>query len=316
MSNDSREPGEPSPESDAQKSRMTNFEQTIASYAQALEAGKTEEAQGAAMQALALAAEEAQCHPTPTMTLQAEAADCERKRDWAGAEAAYRKVVLLEEATGQHGLIAKAQVDLSRLLRLLGRLEEATQVAASATASARQAPIFPVQVMALENEVSCALATEEPQAALRAATEMVEVIEPDKLYDSMRARALVTQAKCLVATGDLAGAESRLAASWDLLQGPGVIQGLPGPTFVLANWWDIKSQLLEQQGELEAAREAMVESIDRRRRNEGPYAAFLLIGALERSALLLRQAGDLDQADRALAEANSLRGDLRLPVSG
>lgn len=315
MTNKSGDAGEGKPtEGDVQKSFMEDFEQAIASYAQAVEAGKAEEAQGAAMQALALAAEEAQCHPTPSLVLQAEAADCENKRDWAGAEAAYRKVLPLEEATGKHACIAKAQMDLARLLRLTGRLEEAAQFAASASSSARQAEMFPVLVMALENQASCALARQELKVALMAATESLQVIEPGKLYDSMRARALITHAKCLVAKGDVAGAESKLAASWDLLQRQGVNRNLPGPIFALANWWEIKSQVLEQRGEVEGAREAINQSIDRRRQNESPYAIWLLVRALERRAELSRQLGDLSQAERAMAEASSLREDLRLPV--
>jgi len=112
--------------------------------------------------------------------------------------------------------------------------------------------------MALENEISCALARQEPKVALMAATESVQVIEPGKLYDSMRARSLITHAKCLAAMGDVAEVESRLAASWDLLQGPGACRNLPGPIFALANWWEVKSQVLEQRGEIEDAREALV----------------------------------------------------------
>ena len=62
-----------SSEGEAQKSFMKDFEQAINSYAQAVEAGKPQEAVGAAIQALALAAEEAQSHPTPSLVLKQEA---------------------------------------------------------------------------------------------------------------------------------------------------------------------------------------------------------------------------------------------------
>ncbi len=315
MSNDAREPGKATPsEDEGQQSFMKEFEQLVTSFAQAVEAGKSEAAQGAAMEALVLAAEEAERHPTPSLVLKQEAAECESKRDWAGAEAGYRKVLALEEATGNQGLIAKAQMDLSRLLRLIGRLEEASQVAASATASARKPGIFPVLVMALENEVACALARKEPQAALVSAAEMVQVIEPGKVYDSMRARALIHHGRCLVAIDDVAGAESRLVTSWELLQGPGITRNLPGPTFALANWWEVKSQVLELQGDIEAAREANAQSLVYRCQNESPYGIVLLIRALEKSAEFSQRAGDLAQAERAFAEANSLREDLQLPA--
>jgi tetratricopeptide (TPR) repeat protein len=315
MSDDRRDLGEALPQdSQAQQPFMKEFEQAIASYAQATEAGKAEEALGSAFQALALAAEEAQRHPTPSLMLKAEAAECESKRDWVGAEAAYRKVLAVEQAAGKHGLIAKAQMDLSRLVRLLGRLEEASEIAASATASARQAEIFPLLVMALENEISCALATQESKVALMAATESVQVIEPGRIYDSLRARGLTNQARCLVATGDLAEAESSLAASWDLLQAPGTCPSMPGPNSATANWWEVKGQVLERQGKIEDAREALTHSIDYRRQNDSPYAVVLLIRALERFAELSQRTGNLTQADRAAAEVKSLREDLRLPI--
>ncbi len=315
MSDDPRGLGDRTPEhSDAEKAFLKDFEQAIASYAQAVEAGKAEEAQAAALEALALAADKAERHPTPGSVLGEEAAECKRKRDWVGAEAAYRKLLLLEEVTGTHALRAKAQMDLSGLLRLMGRLEEASQIAALATAAARQADMFPLLVTTLENEISCALARREPRTALAAAIEMVQVIEPRKLYDSMRARALTAYARCLVATGEVAEAESRLAASWELLQGPDTGLNLFAPIFALANWWEVKSQVLEQRGNIEKAREALARCIDYRRRNDGPHAVFRLIRALERSAELSQRAGDLAQAEQAVAEAKSLREGLRLPA--
>jgi hypothetical protein len=76
---------------------------------------KPEEVQNAAMQALLMAGEEALKNPTPSLLLKQEAGDCEDKGDWAGAEAACRKVVALEESLGNFGMIAKAYMDLSIL---------------------------------------------------------------------------------------------------------------------------------------------------------------------------------------------------------
>ena len=189
-------------------------------------------------------------------------------------------------------------------------------MAVSAIESARQTGIFPVLVMALENEIACALAREDSQAALRAAEEMVQIIEPGKLHDLMRARALINHARCLVGTGDLAGAESKLAVSWDLLQRPAAFRNMPGSVAALANWWEAKSHAFELHGEIAQAREAIAQSIDYRRQNDSPYTVVLLVRALELSAGLSRRSGDLAGAEKALAEANSLREDLRLPAKG
>jgi hypothetical protein len=64
---------------------IKKFEQAIMSYAKAAEAGKSEQAQGLAMQAFMMAAQEAQQNPTPSLLLKQQAADCEEQGDWAGA---------------------------------------------------------------------------------------------------------------------------------------------------------------------------------------------------------------------------------------
>jgi tetratricopeptide (TPR) repeat protein len=136
---------------------MKEFEKAIQTYSDAVAAERPDEAQNAAMQALFLASQEAIRNPTPSLLLKEKASDCEEKGDWVGAEAAYREVLALEESLDNFAMIAKAHMDLSRLLRLLGRLEEAWQFACQATASARRATVFPVLVMMLTNELLCDL---------------------------------------------------------------------------------------------------------------------------------------------------------------
>ena len=302
-------PGEP----DELAEVLPGLKNAVTSYASAVREGRAEDAQAAAMKALFLAAEEAQRNPSASMKFTVKAAECERNHDWAGAEAAYRKVLRRQEAAGNPGMIAKARIDLSKLLRLTGKMGEASEFAASATDAARRADMFPVLAMALENEIACALGRQQPEEALAAAREALEVIESDKVFDSMRARALISCAKCLAAMGDAEGAESKLASSWDLLQQPGVCHALPGVNFALDNWWEAKSQILEQKGEMESAQQAISESINRRRKGDSPYAIRLLIGALEKSAALSRRAGAAIQAGHAQVQADALREELRLP---
>ncbi len=316
MANDSEIPAEGQTAAPAAQNAefMKEFERTIAAYGQAIEAGNVQAAEGAAIQALMLAGAEALRNPTPALQLKQEAGECESRRDWAGAEAAYRKVLVLEEASGILGPIAKAQMDLARLLRRVGRLDEAWQFAQAATGSARRANVFPVLVMALEGEVACALAKGENQTALAAASEAVQVIEPGKIYNSMRARAWVTRARCRLANGDSAGAESDLAASWELMPATTVFRSMPGPLVLLGSWWEVKGLVLERQGDLPSAREAITKAIEYRRRLEDPYAAFALKEALERLGELAKKTGDLAGCEGALAEADSLRSNLRLPL--
>jgi tetratricopeptide (TPR) repeat protein len=292
---------------------MKKFEELIGSWAEATSEGKTEEAYAAAMQALIMAGEDALRNPTPELLLKQEADDLEHMGNWAEAEAVRRKVLSLEETSGNFGLIAKAQMDLCRVLRVVGRGEEASQFASAATASARRADIFPVLVMALECEAWCALDRGDSPKALAAASEAMQVFEPGKLFDQMRAKALTNRARCLLANNDSAGAETDLAASWELLQAHAGSRVMPGPILTLANWWEVKSQLEERQGKLESAREAIARAVEYRRRGESPYALFTLARALQKLGEISRAAGDLAGGDQAFNEAKSIRQRLYVP---
>ena len=252
--------------------------------------------------------------PTPSLLLKQKARDSEDSGDWVGAEMAYREVLALEESLGDFGMIAKAHLDLSRLLRLLGRLHEAWQFACQATASARRTRIFPVRVMALGNESLCALDRGDSAVALKAASEAVQVIEPGKIHDVMRARAQVTRAGCLVATGDPLSADSDLWSSWDMLKFPPFgSMPMSGPVVALANWWEVKSQLEEQRGNVGGARAAMARAEGHLRLLQGPYALFARAKVLDHVAALSSLAGDSPAAERAAAEAKGIRIDLRVP---
>jgi hypothetical protein len=318
MAKESSHPGEPNSPGEPATDQpfMKQFEEKILNYARATEAGKPEEAMGAAMEAFIMAAEEAARNPTPSLLAKQEAAECESRCDWAGAEAVYRKVLPLEEATGNFGLIAKAQMDLSRLLRVVGRLAEAWEFAGAATDSARRAQIFPVLVMALENQAFCAEAKQDSQAALAAVCEAVDAIEPGRIYDSLRARALINRARFrLLACQDLEDATVDLASGNELLNGLTIPKRLPGPLVALANWWEVKSMALERQADVQGAIEATTKAIELTRPMEGPYARFALAWRLDRLGALLKKSDDVQSAGLALAEAKSIREELRLPFS-
>jgi len=194
-------------------------------------------------------------------------------------------------------------------LRFLGRTDEARQFACAATASARRTKIFPVLVMALETEAFCELDRGDSARALAAASEAVQIIEPGKVHDVMRAKALVTRARCLLANDDSTGAESDLAACWGLIQARPQSLTMPGPILTLAFWWEVKSQLEERRGNLECAREALERAIAQRRQMQSPFALLALARALEKLGELSRAAKDPAGAERAVAEAKSIRKD-------
>ncbi len=293
---------------------MKGLQEAVGAWAGATEAGKTQEAHAAAMQVLLMAGVEALKHPTPSLLLKQEADDLESQGDWAAAETVRRKILALEEPAGSFGL-AKAQMDLSQLLRLVGRLDEAWQLAVAATALARRTELFPLVFMALANEAHCALDQGASPEALVAASEAVQVIEPGKLHEHMRARALTLHARCLLANHDAAGADLHLRLSRELLQPHAGDSMLPGTVGIFANWWEVKSGLAERQGDLEGALAAITRAIEFRRLREGPYALFALARALEELGRFSKATSDFAGEKHALTEAMSIRKDLKLAPS-
>lgn len=153
--------------------------------------------------------------PTPELQLAEMSGGFLRAGDWAGAEAAYRKILAIQQQTGNAGLVAKPQMDLSQLFCLSGRLDEAWDFACAATSSARQTGLYPLLAMALRNKAFCALARGATIEALAAASEAVQVIEPGKIADLMRAQAYTIRAECLLADGHASAAISIGARLWD-----------------------------------------------------------------------------------------------------
>jgi len=254
------QPGSP-PDPEFQK----EFQHAIEAYAEAVNASDTGGADEAAMKALMLATEEAMKHPTPSLQLAAEADACETAGDWPGAEAAYHRVLAIQESTGDFGLIAKPQLDLSNLFCLLGRLEDAWRYACAATASARRGGLSPLVAMTLRNQALCALQRNDVASALRAAEEAVGVIEPGRLTNSSRATALATRARCLVASGDLERAETDLKSAWDILS-----KGLPlsfaaGPVAALARWHEAQAELHVRKEAFPEAAAGLSQAIEYRR---------------------------------------------------
>lgn len=315
MSGDDNSPGKLQvPSDDAPDSSfMKKFEEALGGWAEATKADNAEDAQAAAMQVLARAAEQQFKNPRPDVQLMNEADDLESKGDWAEAEAVRRKVLALEEEAGNFGMMAKAQMDLCRLLRQVGRGEEARRFANAATASARRTKIKLVMVRALLNEAFCALAMKDPASAFAAASKAVELVEPGKLQATTLARALTVRAKCRLASGDPAGAEADLASAWDLLPTNPASIIPPGPNWTLASWWEVKCRLEQSLGKDFRAREAISLAIGHHRESEGPHALLALAKALDTLGEICRAAGDVSAEEEALHEAKSIREGLHLP---
>ena len=307
MSDGTDVPNQPAPTQGFQ----SEFERLLKAYGAATEAGKTEEATQAAMAAFMMAAEEAIRNPTEDLKLGEAARECEERGDWAGAEAAYRKRLTLPEANEKPGLRAKWEMDLSRLLRLLGRLSEAWELALVATKSARSHGVSVVVVMALENEAACAIDRKDRESAFQAASEAVEVLGVERITAKIRARALALRAECSLANGDIAGANEDLKTSWELSDES--VNNLPGPILSRAKWWETQAKLDLIENRLAEAETALRRAISLReglmqaQENDSPY----LVEGLARDYDLLHdishRRGAAATAQTARSQADHLR---------
>jgi hypothetical protein len=295
------------------------FPRAIEEYRDGATTNNKQQMEAAILNALLLAAEAAEKNPSPSILLKLEAAECEARADWAGAVTCRRKVLAVEQATGKAALVSKAHQDLSRLFLLLGDLEQAASSARAATAAARQADIFPVLVMALENEVVCALRRSDCASALEAGEAAVAAIKDEPIFDGLRAGALVARARCRLAAGDLAGAESDQAASRPVLVENEVSPLFAGAKSRTARWWEVTAALRTQQGDLHGACEACAETVKIHRhvsslpQASGPYTQAALARALERSGEALEAAGNPEAAKAEKAEARRIWSELGLP---
>ena len=265
------------------------------------------------------AAEQAEKNPTPQLVLKQEAGECEARGDWAGAEVRYRKVLALEQATGNDGAISKAHCDLSRLFLLVGDSKQADAYARAATAAARRAGVFPLLVMTLENLAGCALRRSDRAATVEAASEAVTVVKPGRMYDGMRGWAWVTRARCRLACGDIAGAESDLAASRPILLDKELSPIFAGAHSRTAAWWEVTAAVRGNRGDLPGACEAWEEAVRTRRHVAslshvaGPHTVAALARALRHLGQASEAAGKPEDSQAAMAEATRIWCELDVP---
>jgi tetratricopeptide (TPR) repeat protein len=296
------------------------FQELVMTAGEAANAGRDEEAQQAAMTMLLMSGARALKDPGPDVTLANEASRCESAGDWAGAEAARRKLLALREQEGRAGMTAKALLDLSRLLRLLGRLDEAWSYACAASEAARREDLAPLTVMTLENQALCALDRKDVPGALEAAERALSLVKPERIQNQMRMRTLILRAQVLVESGDATGAERDLGSACEL-ESELPFARMGGALMARARRWEIQAELHVRQGDLTQASESLAQAIALRREAGGgccatsPYVLVVRACGLERFADISRQLGNVAAEREAFSEAKALRDQAHLPLT-
>jgi tetratricopeptide (TPR) repeat protein len=295
------------------------FGELVVTAAGAANAGKDEDAQQAAMKMLLMAGAKALKNPGPDTELGNTISACEGSGDWAGAEKARRKLLALRKQEGCAGMITKAQFDLSRLLRLLGRLDESWRYARAACKSASEADLAPLTVMTLENEAQCALERKDAGRALAAAEEAITLVKPERMQNLIRLRTLTLRAHCLLETGDEAGAERDLKAA-SKLESDLVFAGMGGAINAQARRREIQAELQVRRKNLPGAVKNLKRAVALWRKGAdgccGPssYALVARARGLERLAAISKRLGNMTEAREALRKARSLRDEAKVPM--
>ena len=296
-------------------------QELLDAYGKAISAGHQEKAGAIALQVMAMATDTSTKEFLQDMLLSIEAHEREAAGDLAGAEQARRKVVTLHEDdlrelkfAGEEwrswGLISNASLQLSAFQSRNGKLDDAWSSALVATAAARRTNISIRLSTALENEAECALTRKDVTRALAAAEEAIEVLDPDNVLDLRRGKSLLLRARCRVAAGRGADAESDLAASWKLLTPR--VKSLPGVRHEIAEWWEVTASILADKGELKGvvkARRKAVEQLRGLAELFQPPPNRVLKALKEAQKNLsgaLRQIGDEKAANRAQAKAEAI----------
>jgi tetratricopeptide (TPR) repeat protein len=298
----------------------SKFRELVMSVGEAVHAGKDEDAKEAALTMLLMAGAKALKDPGEEVTLANEASWCEEAGDWAGAEAAHRKRLALHERSPCSVTAAKAWFDLSRLSRLLGRLEEAWSYARAATAAARREDLAPLTVMMLENEIHCALERKDVSHALAAAEEAVRCVKPERMQNLLRMRMLILRAECLLENADVVGAERDLKSAGEL-ESDLVFSRVGGAITVRAQWQEIHAELLLGRGNLIEALNHLTRAVALRREAAGgccsqsPYALVARVRGLQRLAEISAELGNHEAGREALRQAEALREQARLPLA-
>lgn len=297
------------------------FVQLLQEHEQATAEGRHQDANILSMRIMAFAASHAPAEPSSASLARDEAQRCEAAADWKGAEVAYRQALTLAEQEGDHSSQFRTHYDLGELYSLLGQDELAFQEAQQATRSARRTEMTPLILRALEVQGSKALRLKNGTAAWEAIREAFQILDAqDSSNNLQRARALVFRAQCQVARDELASAEADLKAAWKILQPQFGAFHAAGVHSGLAHWWITTARLRRRRNDLPGAVRAWREAVDRRRhiatlpQLSGPHMAAFLSAELYELSLALSEAGEVAEAEAALAESQSLRSAIGLPL--
>jgi len=153
-------------------------------------------------------------------------------------------------------------------------------------------------------------------------SEALAAVQSGQMSDGLRAGALVTRARCRMACGDVAGAESDLEACKPISLDHEVSPIFAGSHSARAGWWEVKAGGRTYNGDLRGACGAWEEAVKSRRHVaslghvSGPYTLAALARALRRLGEAFDAAGEPEDGKAPMAKAKRIWCELGLPEQG
>ena len=296
------------------------FEGLLKAFHEAQERGDFEQAESIGVECLVLATEEAERNPSESLRLVQEAREHEDAARWEQAEAAHRRALALAQAEGNEAMIFKAHDDLRSLYAICGMADKALQEAQAALEAARKTDMAPLLLMALGGLFQCHLMKGDMTSAAATAEEAVQITPAEKMFDGLRARALLMRARCRLEQCQVSQAEQDLEVSWRILAPQAKTAMLAGVQGSLAVWWEITARIRTQSKDFAGAAEAMGKAVEFRRtvsllpQLEGPHKHHALAKALQEYSAALTTAGDVEAATEAFDESREIQQQIGIAI--
>ncbi|HEV8541858.1 MAG TPA: hypothetical protein VGR78_05670 [Verrucomicrobiae bacterium] len=307
------------PENQREESKPSVFEQRVKEYGQAVNQGRDQDAEGLMVELFTSVAAEAFANPSPESVWLEMADQCEQLGNWGAAEDARRKALDLAREHPNRAYPVKFHLDLGSLYEILGRKEEALAEIKTALELAGESEIPTLIGMALEANYNTELGQRNLQGIRAAAKQALEATPGDRIYNTVKLRFLLLQARCAAGLGEFEAAESCVAAARKLAgdgQQSALISGYP---FFRARAAEVAAKIHAACGDFQEAVAAFAEVVTREREVcakphlQGIRSRYRLAQALFTLADYLEKSAKPADATVARTEARDILGELKLP---